>query len=191
MPTHCTITRFGFRTRRIDGVKCDLFSNHAPLGQTTLHVYLYSVVGSLGQDDCMCNCLCSVIVLCGMKMKGREKVKPGAGSQPALLESTKGAAKINGPIRRTNHHQQHYMPSQHTCCRRVWNLIQACDVQSSDQKVYISTPPSPEVEKISNENLLPRRGSNPGPTEPEADKSIDVIHLKFTVYRNKCNQIRV
>ena len=26
------------------------------------------------------NCLCSVIVLCGMMMKGREKVKPGAGS---------------------------------------------------------------------------------------------------------------
>ena len=43
--------------------------------------YLYSVrekveVGS----DCKCNCLCSVIVLSGMMMKGREKVKPGAGS---------------------------------------------------------------------------------------------------------------
>ena len=38
------------------------------------------------------------------------------------------------------------MPSQHTYCGRVWNLIQAGDVQSSDWKVYISTPPSPEVE---------------------------------------------
>ena len=38
------------------------------------------------------------------------------------------------------------MPSQHTYCGRVWNLIQACDVQSSDYKVYIFTPPSPEVE---------------------------------------------
>ena len=28
----------------------------------------------------MCNCLCSVIVLYGMMMKGREKVKLGAGS---------------------------------------------------------------------------------------------------------------
>ena len=27
-----------------------------------------------------CNCLCSVIVLCGVMIKGREKVKPGAGS---------------------------------------------------------------------------------------------------------------
>ena len=40
------------------------------------------------------------------------------------------------------------MPYQHTYCGRVWNLIQACDVQSSDQKVYIFTPPSPEVENF-------------------------------------------
>ena len=40
---------------------------------------------------CMCNCLCSVIVLCEVvMMKGREKVKPGAGSQPALLEKHQG-----------------------------------------------------------------------------------------------------
>ena len=38
IPTYCTITRFGFRARRIDGVECGLFSNHAPLGQTTLRV---------------------------------------------------------------------------------------------------------------------------------------------------------
>ena len=38
MPTHCTITRFGFRAGRIDGVECGLFSNHAPLGQTILRV---------------------------------------------------------------------------------------------------------------------------------------------------------
>ena len=47
MPTHCTITRFGFRARRIDGVECGIFPNHAPLGQTTLRVwdeYLYSVL---------------------------------------------------------------------------------------------------------------------------------------------------
>ena len=30
--------------------------------------------------------------------------------------------------------------------------------------MYISTPPSPEVE-----NLLPRRGSNPEPAQPEED----------------------
>ena len=39
----------------------------------------------------MCNCLCSVIVLCGMIiMEGREKVKPGAGSYPTLLEKHQG-----------------------------------------------------------------------------------------------------
>ena len=43
MPTHCTITRFGFRTRRIDGVECGLFSNHAPLGHTTLRLGRVSV----------------------------------------------------------------------------------------------------------------------------------------------------
>ena len=61
------------------------------------------------------------------------------------------------------------MPSQHTYCGRVWNLIQACDVQSSDYKVCISTPPSPKVENFQNKNLLSRRGSNPGPAEPKED----------------------
>ena len=42
-PTHCTITCFGFYARWIDGVECDLFSNHAPLGQTTLRVGWVSV----------------------------------------------------------------------------------------------------------------------------------------------------
>ena len=84
--------------------------------------------------------------------------KEGRRSNPvpahSLLfsKSTKGATRFDVPIRRTNRYQQYYMPSQHTCCGGVWNLIQDCDVQSSDQKVYISTPPSPEVE-----NLLPRR----------------------------------
>ena len=63
-------------------------------------------------------------------------------------KSTKWAARLNVPIRRTNRYKQYYMPSQHTYCGRVWNLIQACDVQSSDYKVYISTPPSPEVENF-------------------------------------------
>ena len=64
MPTHCTITCFGFRAKQIDGVECGLFSIHAPLGQTTLSVGRVSVRcrptgGSSGSDDCMCN----VIVL--------------------------------------------------------------------------------------------------------------------------------
>ena len=42
--------------------------------------YLYSVVENVEVRVTVCNCLCSVIVLCGMMMKGREKVKPGADS---------------------------------------------------------------------------------------------------------------
>ena len=80
----------------------------------------------------MCNCLCSVTVLCGMMMmmKGRE----GEGETRCRLfsKSTKWAARLNVPICQTNRYQQYYMPSQHTYCGRVWNLIQDCDVQSSD-----------------------------------------------------------
>ena len=43
MPTHCTITCVGFRTRRIGGVECGLFSIHTPLGQTTLRMGRISV----------------------------------------------------------------------------------------------------------------------------------------------------
>ena len=43
MPTHCTITCFGIRTRRMDGIECGLFSIHTLLGQTTLRVGRVSV----------------------------------------------------------------------------------------------------------------------------------------------------
>ena len=79
------------------------------------------------------------------------------------LKAPRGAARFNIPIRQTNRYQQYYMPSQHTYCGRVWNLIQACNVQSSDQKVYISTPPSPDVENFQMKTYYP------GPAEPEAD----------------------
>ena len=43
--------------------------------------YLYSVREKVEvRVNVSFNWLCSVIVLCGMMMKGREKVKPGAGS---------------------------------------------------------------------------------------------------------------
>ena len=53
-------------------------------------------------------------------------------------KSSKGATRLSVPIRRTNRYQQYYMRSQHIYGGRVWNLIQVCDVQSSDYKVYIS-----------------------------------------------------
>ena len=42
--------------------------------------YLYSVLEKVEVRVTKYNCLCSVIVLCRMMMKGREKVNPGAGS---------------------------------------------------------------------------------------------------------------
>ena len=78
-------------------------------------------------------------------------------------KSTKGSARLNVPIRRTNHYQQYYITSQHAYCGMVWNLIQACDVQSSDYKVYISTPPSPKVENFQMEIHYPARDRTPDP----------------------------
>ena len=43
MPTHCTITHFGFHARQVDGIECGLFLNHALLGQTALRVGLVTV----------------------------------------------------------------------------------------------------------------------------------------------------
>ena len=78
----------------------------------------------------MCNCLCGVIVLCEMMMKGREKVKPGACSSrkaprgpPSLTSPSDGRIAINSTI---------CLHNIYIYCGRVWNLIQACDVQSSD-----------------------------------------------------------
>ena len=47
----------------------------------------------------MCNCLCSVTVLCGMMMKGREEVKPGPVPAHSLLfsKSTKGPPGLTSP----------------------------------------------------------------------------------------------
>ena len=100
----------------------------------------------------MSNCLCSVIVLWSVGWwwwwKEGRRWNPVPAHSLLFSKSTKESARLNVPIRRTNRYQQYYMPSQHTYCGRVWNLIQAYDVQSSDWKVYISTPHSPEVENF-------------------------------------------
>ena len=63
------------------------------------------------------------------------------------------------------------MPSQHTYCGRVWNLIQDCDVQSSDWKVYISTTPSPEVENFQIKIYY-----------PAGDRTPDLLNQRQTCY---------
>ena len=54
--------------------------------------HLYSILEEVEVRVTVCG---SVIVLCGimMMMKGREKVKPGAGSLPVLLEKHQGGCQ--------------------------------------------------------------------------------------------------
>ena len=59
------------------------------------------------------------------------------------------------------------MPSQQTFCGWVCNLIPACDVQSSDYKVYISTRPRPKVENFQMKIYYP--AGDRISAEPEAD----------------------
>ena len=98
---------------------------------TTLCVGWVSVctVGNWDKGDCLCSCLCSVgwwwkegrrwnpvpLIVCSSR-----KVPRGPpGLSPFLTDESLSTVS-------------YYMPSQHIYCGRVWNLIQACDVQSSD-----------------------------------------------------------
>ena len=58
------------------------FTHHLGRPHYVWDKYLYSVLYEVEVRVTMCSCLCSVIVLCDMMMmmKGRENVKPGAGS---------------------------------------------------------------------------------------------------------------
>ena len=109
--------------------------------------YLYSVREKIEVRVTVSVTFCVVLLCCvgWWWWKEGRRWNPVPPHSPLFSKSTKGAARLNVPIRRTNRYQQYYMPSQHTYCERVWNLIQGCDVQSSDYRVYISTPPSPEV----------------------------------------------
>ena len=73
-----------------------------------------------------------VVLLCCVGWWWKEGRNPVPAHSLLFSKSTKGATRLNIPIRRTNRYQQYYMPSEHTYCGRVWNLIQDCDVQSSD-----------------------------------------------------------
>ena len=90
--------------------------------------YLYSVL-----EKVEVRVTVSVVSVCVVRDDDERK---GEGENPAhsllFSKSTKGAARLDVPFRRTNRYQQYYMPSQHIYCGKVWNLIQDCDVQSSD-----------------------------------------------------------
>ena len=99
-------------------------------------VYLYSVREKV-DVRVIVSVTVSVVLLCCVGWWWKEGRRWNLVPAHSLLfsKSTKGAARRNVPIRRTN-------------CYHNWNLIQDCDVQSSNWKVYISTPPSPEVENF-------------------------------------------
>ena len=59
-----------------------------------------------------------------------------------------GAARLNIPIRRTNHYQEYNM-SYHIYCGRIWNLIQTFDVHKN---LVYPDQVGPEVIQI-DENL--------------------------------------
>ena len=115
----------------------------------------------------------SVVLLCcvGWWWKEGRRWNPVPAHSLLFSKSNMGAARLNVPIRQTNRYQQYYMPSQHTYCGRVWNLIQDCHVQSSDYKVYISTPPSSKDENFQIKIYY-----------PAGDRTPDLLNQKQTCY---------
>ena len=65
-----------------------------------------------GEDEIRCQ-----LIACSSRKAPR--------GPPGLTSPSDGRIAINSTV-------AYYMPSQHTYCGRVWNLIQAYDEQSSD-----------------------------------------------------------
>ena len=142
MPILGTITCFGFLSMRIDGDSVVYFRFTHILGRPRyvggcLSVFGYWKTRSYG--DCMCNCFFSVSVFYVGWWWREESCNPVLAYSLLLSKSTKETARLNVLVRRMNYYQQYNMPSQHMYCGRVWNLIQACDVQYSDKQC--TSPP--------------------------------------------------
>ena len=56
-------------------------------------------------------------------------------------KSTKGAVRLNVPIRRTNRYQQYYMPSEHTCCGKSLEFNPGLKYINNSLSVYIQPFP--------------------------------------------------
>ena len=135
MPTHCTITASGSTQGGYMALSVIYFRITHRLGrpQYVWDEYLYSVRKKVKFRVTVSVTVCVVLLCCvGWWWKAGRRWNPVPAHSLLFSKSTKGAARLNVPIRRTNRYQQYYMPSQHTYCGRVWNLIQDCDVQSSD-----------------------------------------------------------
>ena len=89
--------------------------------------YLYSILEEVEVRMTVCVTVCVVLLCCvgwWWWWKEGRRWNPVPAHSLLFSKSTKGAAWLNVPIRQTNRYQQYYMPSQHTYCGRVWNLIQ-------------------------------------------------------------------
>ena len=95
--------------------------------------YLYSVLEEVEARVAVYVIVCVVVLWSlGWYWKEGRRWNPVPAYSLLFSKSTKRASRLNVHIRQTNRYQHMY-------CRRVWNLIQACDAQSSNEKVYIST----------------------------------------------------
>ena len=90
--------------------------------------YLYSVREKVEVRVTVSVAVCVVLMCCvGWWWKEGSRWNPVPGHSLFFSKSTKGSARFNVPIRRTNRYQQYYMPCQHTFCGSVCYLIQALD----------------------------------------------------------------
>ena len=101
MPTHCTIMCFGFHARWIDGVKCGLFSNSAPLGadHITCGMSICSVREKIEVRVTVSVTVC-IVLLCCVRWwwwwwNERRRWNPVPAHSLLFSKSTKGAARTD------------------------------------------------------------------------------------------------
>ena len=92
MPPHCIIVLW-VRTMQIDGINVVYFQFMHLLSRPCYvgDVYLYLCIERSKVRVTVCVLVFVVCVVCGkMMMKEREKVKPGAGTQPTPVNKLQG-----------------------------------------------------------------------------------------------------
>ena len=79
MPNHCSVMCFRFRAMRIYGVSVVYFQFTHLLGKPRYMGDMYLYLCTERSEDRMNACVLFTRVVCGLMMKGRAEVKPGAG----------------------------------------------------------------------------------------------------------------
>ena len=136
--------------------------------------YLYSVQVKVEVRVTVSVTVCVVLLCCvgWWWWKEGRRWNPVPAHSLLFSKSTKGAARLNPhPMDESLSTVLYAFSTYIGYCRRVWNLMQACDAQSSDQKVYISTPPSPEAENFQMKIYY-----------PAGDRTPDLLNQRQTCY---------